>query len=68
MIRTIALSLLILCLASFTSISQVRMKSIPRSIAITHVNVIDATGSLAMPDMTVVITGERIVTIGKSAW
>ena len=67
MIRTIALSLLILCLASFTSISQVRTKSGPRPLAITHVTVIDATGRAAIPDLTVVIEGDRIVTIGKSA-
>ena len=43
------------------------MKSLPRALAITHVTVIDATGKSAMPDMTVVIAGERIVTIGKTA-
>ena len=67
MIRTIVLPLLILCLASFTLISQVRTKSGPRPLVITHVTVIDATGRSAMPDSTVVIVGDRIVTIGKSA-
>src|ERR1051326_828016 len=67
MIRTIALSLLILCLTSFTSISQVGTKSGLRPLAITHVTVIDATGRAAMPDLTVVIEDDRIVTIGKSA-
>ena len=66
MIRTIALSLLVLCLASSASIPQERMQSAPRPLVITHVTVIDATGSLAMPDMTVVITGNRIANLGKT--
>lgn len=66
MIRKIILSVMIFCLASFTLISQVRTKSGPRPIAISHVTVIDATGKSPMPDMTVVIAGDRIVTIAKS--
>ncbi len=38
----------------------------PLSLAITHVTVIDATGTPAQPHMTVVITGDRIVAIGKT--
>jgi imidazolonepropionase-like amidohydrolase len=67
MIRTIALSILILGLASFTSISKVRTGPASRPLAITHVTVIDATGRSAMPNMTVVIAGERITQIGTSA-
>ena len=63
--RTIALCTL-LGLASLTSISQVRTKNASRLIAITHVTVIDATGSPAMPDMTVVITDDRITNLGKT--
>src|SRR5262245_56774199 len=36
-----------------------------KSLAITGVIVIDATGAPARPDMTVVITGDRITAIGK---
>ena len=36
-----------------------------KSLAITGVTVIDATGAPARPDMTVVITGDRITAIGK---
>lgn len=36
-----------------------------RSLAFTHVNVIDATGAPIKTDMTVVITGERIVALDK---
>ena len=64
MIRTIALCTL-LGLASLTSISQVRTKNASRLIAITHVTVIDATGSPAMSDKTVVITDDRITNLGK---
>jgi len=37
-----------------------------RSLAFTHVNLIDATGTPAQPDMTVIVAGERIVSIDKS--
>jgi imidazolonepropionase-like amidohydrolase len=38
-----------------------------RSIAFTHVNLIDATGTPAQPDMTVIISGQKIVSITKSS-
>lgn len=37
-----------------------------RAIAITNVTVIDATGAPAQPDMTVVVRGDRIATLGAS--
>ena len=37
-----------------------------KSLAITGVTVIDATGAPAWPDMTVVVTGDRITAVGKS--
>ncbi len=37
-----------------------------KSLAITGVTVIDATGAPAQPDITVVITGDRITAMGKS--
>ena len=37
-----------------------------RPLVFTHVSVIDATGSPPQPDMTVVVTGNRISQIGKS--
>src|SRR5580765_738839 len=67
MIRTFALANLILCLAFVTAISQVSTGPAPRPLAITHVTVIEATGRSALPDMTVVIAGDRITQIGKSA-
>ena len=38
-----------------------------RTLAVTHVNLIDATGTPAQADMTVIIVGQRIVSIEKSA-
>src|SRR5262249_17374622 len=38
----------------------------PGALAITGVTVIDATGAPARPDMTVVVTGDRITAVGKS--
>ncbi|MGA8075595.1 MAG: amidohydrolase family protein [Candidatus Acidiferrales bacterium] len=37
------------------------------SLAFTHVNVIDATGTPAQPDMTVIVVEQRIASIEKSA-
>lgn len=37
-----------------------------RSLAISHVNLIDATGKPAQADMTVIVSGDRIQTIGKT--
>src|SRR5262245_40821443 len=38
----------------------------PKAIVLTHVTVIDATGAPAKPDMTVVITGDRITELGPT--
>ncbi len=38
-----------------------------RTLVFTHVNLIDATGTPLQPDMTVVVEGQRITEIGKSA-
>ena len=38
----------------------------PKSLALTHVTIIDATGAPANADMTVVITGDRITELGKT--
>ena len=67
MIRKI-LGLLSLVFLSFTpAIAQQGLPSDQRPLAFTHVNVIDATGAPAQPDMTVVISGNHITAIGKAA-
>jgi imidazolonepropionase-like amidohydrolase len=38
----------------------------PKPWAITHVTVIDTTGGPSQPNMTVIVTGERITAVGKS--
>lgn len=37
------------------------------AVAITHVNLIDATGTPPQPDMTVIVRDQRIVAVGRSA-
>ena len=37
------------------------------TLAITHVNIVDATGALTQPDMTVIVHGDRIADLGRSA-
>jgi imidazolonepropionase-like amidohydrolase len=58
------LALLLSILFSVATAAQ----SIPatQSLVLTHVTIIDMTGSAPKPDMTVVITGNRIAALGKS--
>jgi imidazolonepropionase-like amidohydrolase len=58
------LSLILLC--SVLIFAQERPSTDQRSIAFTHVTVIDATGAPAQPDMTVVISGNHITAVGKA--
>ncbi len=58
--------LLVLALTT-RAFGQSAPSSKPRALAFTHVTVIDATGSPAQPNMTVVIAGGRIAAIGSSA-
>lgn len=37
------------------------------TLAITHVNVVDGTGALPRPDQTVLVSGNRIVEVGRAA-
>ncbi len=47
-------------------LSQHSLNSQSKSLVFTHVTVIDASGSPAQSDMTVVITGDRITALGKT--
>ncbi len=64
------LTMFLLCLLSATLLSQsqfsVRSQGERNPLVISHVTVIDATGSAAKPDMTVVIQGDRITELGNS--
>ncbi len=57
----------ILLLTTNTSLAQPTRLTQPKTLVFTHVTLIDATGSPAQPDMTVVITGERITTLGRTS-
>jgi imidazolonepropionase-like amidohydrolase len=67
---SIAILLLLAANITFADTSPGRAASTFRvaehPVAFTHVTVIDATGSAAQPDMTVVIDGGRIVDLGSS--
>ena len=45
---------------------QARQSTQPKSLVLTHVTVIDATGAPARREMTVVITGDRITELGPA--
>src|ERR1051326_4674449 len=55
--------LLLTILISVQSGAQTR----PRRLVLIHATVIDATGAPPKPDMTVVITGDRITAIGRTS-
>src|SRR5437667_3674468 len=60
-------SLPLILLSSALVVGQAQPGGGQRPLAFTHVTVIDATGSPAQPDMTVVVTGDRISALGKFA-
>ncbi len=53
-------------LPSTASIAWATSEPVSSTVAISHVTVIDATGSPSQPDMTVVIEGDRITALGRS--
>src|SRR5437879_3584423 len=57
---------LLLILAGFLFVHPRRSEQ-PRPLVFTHVTVIDATGASPEPDMTVMITGNHITAIVKTA-
>ncbi len=64
--KKLFLVLLLLALPARTSAPPPQPSQSPGPLVFTHVTVIDATGKPAQPDMTVVITGDRITELGKS--
>jgi len=56
----------LLLLSLLSSLLLFQSKPLTKSLAFTHVTVIDATGKPAQPDMTVVVTAERITALGKT--
>jgi hypothetical protein len=61
-----ASKLLLLLTASTMAHAQMALPPQTRPIVFTHVTVIDATGAAPRPDVTVLITGDRIADVGKN--
>src|ERR1019366_9133007 len=62
----ITASLAFMFLAVVSGFSQQAPSDAQRPVVFTHVSVIDATGSPAQPDMTVLVSGGRIAAVGKA--
>jgi len=60
------LSLLLVLSPLLCAVNPPTLSTRPKSLVLTHVTVIDATGAAAKPDMTVVIKDARILEIAKS--
>jgi imidazolonepropionase-like amidohydrolase len=60
------LSLLLAIILPSLAIAQTKTASQSQPLVLTHVTVIDATGVPPMPDMTVIVTGDRITNVGRS--
>lgn len=60
------LALLLILILPVQLTAQWSHNSQPTSLAFTHVTVIDMTGAPPKPDMTVVITGNRITALGQT--
>lgn len=58
--------LLLLALPARPSSQAPQAAQAPRPLAFTHVTVLDMTGAPARPDMTVILTGDRITEIGRT--
>jgi imidazolonepropionase-like amidohydrolase len=66
LMRKIAALLLFICQLSLPLYAQQQVIAEQNVLAMTHVTVIDVTGAPAKPDMTVIISGNRIIEIGKT--
>ena len=69
MTRKLLAALLVFSLFSLSpalTFAQSTHNSQPKPLVFTHVTVIDVTGAPARPDMTIVVSGESIVALGKT--
>lgn len=64
--RAILVSLCVVVLSPIGFLAQNDLGVTDTTLAFTHVGVIDATGTPVQPDMTVIVTGNRITAIGKT--
>src|SRR5215468_3874435 len=58
-------NLITICSLVIFAVSSTVASSSKTAVAFTHVNVIDATGTPAQPDMAVIIEGQRITAVRK---
>jgi imidazolonepropionase-like amidohydrolase len=63
--RAALVSLSVVAFSSTLLFGQPQTGSGQQPLAFTHVTVIDATGSAPQPDMTVIVTGDRISALGR---
>jgi imidazolonepropionase-like amidohydrolase len=59
---------ILIALAAIPSSSGAQPQRAVRHFAIRHVTIVDVAGGPSRGDMTVVVNGDRIVTVGPSAW
>src|SRR5437879_5623488 len=64
--RSIWVSLCLVLVTPALLLAQGTVATDQKPLAFTHVSVIDATGGPLQPDMTVVVSGNRITTLGKA--
>lgn len=64
--RRIPTSLLIVLLTPILPLAPTNQDARPTSLVLTHVTVIDGTGSPPQPEITLVITGDRIIGLGQA--
>ncbi|MGH9934820.1 MAG: hypothetical protein ACREAM_01160, partial [Blastocatellia bacterium] len=62
----VSLSILLPLLLPNLFVAKLKLDSVMPSIVFTHVTVIDTTGAPPKPDMTVIVSGHRIVELGKT--
>ncbi len=53
-------------IVTISTFAQVSHAAQPRSIVFNHVTVIDVAGELPLPDMTVIVSGNRIAALGRA--
>lgn len=59
-------TLTLAAIVTISTLARVGRAAQPRSIVLNHVTVIDATGNSPLPDMTVVVSGNRIAALGRA--
>jgi hypothetical protein len=64
--RALLASLCLVLVSPASVFAQVSQPADQRPLAFTHVSVIDATGGPLQPDMTVIVSGNRITALGKT--